>query len=78
MRDYPREYFLSITGNTDLEVSIIIGFEEYKSSYWVECNLLMRENRKIFRFLGKKFNIQDEDLAYSEGVKIYRDFLDSD
>ena len=78
MAEFPKEFYFSIEHNSDLEVSIVIGFEEFKGTYWVECNLTTTENRKIFRVLGKKFYISDEEMALSEGMRIYRTFLESD
>jgi len=77
VEEFPKEYFFQIQENRDLEVVIIVGFENFKALYWVECNLLVKQSRKIFRVLGKKFNIPDEEFALSEGMRIYRDFLDS-
>ena len=50
---FPKEYYFKIQESSELEVVIVVGFEDYKSSYWVECNLLTKENRKIFRVRGK-------------------------
>jgi hypothetical protein len=77
LKDFPKEYFYQIEGNTDLEVCILVGFDAFKSTFWVECNLTLKETKKILRYLGKKFNIPDEQFALSEGMRFYRSFLDS-
>jgi hypothetical protein len=76
--EFPKEYFYQIKNNGDLEVSVVVGYDEFKFSYWVECNLLIKSSRKIFKGLGKKFNLQDEEYALSEGLRIYRNFLASE
>ena len=72
---FPKEYLIPIENNDDLKVCVEVGIDEFKEKYWVECVVLSVENRKIFRVIGKKFNLPDEEFAYSEGLRMYRAFL---
>lgn len=74
-KNYPKEYYFPIKNSDDLELSVIVGRDFVKSTFWVECYLLVKESRKIFRVIGKKYNLSDEDFALSEGMRMYRSYL---
>ena len=74
-KEYPKEYFFPIENNHELELSVVIGRDFVNSSFWVESMLLIKGSRKIFRIIGKKYDLSDEDFALSEGMRMYRSFI---
>ena len=54
---------------------ILVGLEENKSLFWVESTILLKESKKIFKVLGKKFNLESIGDAKSFGLKLYSDFV---
>ncbi len=73
--EYPLEFFYPIKNNPQYELKICIGIEESKGLYWVESIILLKESKKIFKVLGKKFNINTIGDAKSFGLKLYSDFV---
>lgn len=73
--EYPREFFYPIEKNDDLELLLTVGIDQKDDSFWVECLIVLKENKTIFRSVGKKYNLQDESLAISEGMRLYRSYL---
>ena len=73
--EYPREFFYPIEKNDDLELLLTVGIDQKDDSFWVECLIVLKENKTIFRSVGKKYKLEDESLAISEGMRLYRSYL---
>jgi len=71
---YPKEVFYSIEGTEALELSVTIGKNIESKSFWVESLILFKETKKIFKNLGRKYDISDEESALSEGLRTFRSF----
>ncbi len=74
MSNYPKEVLYSIEGTEALELSLTIGKNIESESFWVESLILFKETKKIFKNLGRKYEISDEESALSEGLRTFRLF----
>jgi len=74
---YPKEYLYSIEKNRDLELLLSVGLNEEDNTFWVEALIVFHSSKKIFKSIGKKYNLHDERFAVSEGLRMYRSFLNS-
>tara|TARA_X000000950_G_C13882188_1_gene647299 strand:- start:1912 stop:2154 length:243 start_codon:yes stop_codon:yes gene_type:complete len=73
--EFPLELFYPIKDNPQYELLICVGLEESKGLFWVETTILFKESKKIFKVLGKKFNLETVGDAKSFGLKLYSDFV---
>ena len=74
MTTYPKEVVYPIEGKGDLELSLTVGKSIQTDSFWVESLIIFSESKKIFKTLGRKYQISDEYSAISEGLRAFRTF----
>ena len=73
--ELPADFYYPIKDNDQLHLKVSIGFEENKNFFWVESTIVFKQTNKIFKSLGKKYNLIEFNTAKSFGLKMYNDFI---